>query len=510
MSILGSILKKAIELRVKMPVNKKTAFRQQSKVLRKLLKKAELTAFGEHYQFSSILKNPNPILHFKKTVPVHDYNTMFKNWWYRCLNGEHFVCWPNQIKYFALSSGTSESSSKHIPVTKDMIKAIRKTSIRQILSMAHMDLPKEQFEKGVLMLGGSTHLNYNGTYYEGDLSGISAGQIPFWFQHFYKPGPRISRHKDWASKLHDMTINASKWDIGIICGVPAWIQILFEKIIEHYKVNTIHDIWPNLRIYVSGGVAMGPYLKSFEKLTAFPLIILDTYLASEGFMAYQDGPSENGAMKLVTDNGIFFEFIPFNESNFDAEGNLLPDVETLLINQVEEGMEYATLISTCAGAWRYLIGDVIKFTNVENCEILITGRTKHFLSLCGEHLSVDNMNKAIRLVADELDLEVTEYAVCGINHEGLFAHQWYISVNKPADDEAIKQSLDKHLKVLNDDYRVERTHALKDIFVKTLPNNLFIDFMRKKGKFGAQHKFPRVLKGKMLEEWLAFVKESGN
>ncbi len=505
MSILGSILKKAIEIRVKMPVNKKTAFRQQTKVLRSLMKKAELTAFGEHYNFSHLLKNKNFVSDFRNSIPVHDYNSMFKNWWYRSLNGEAFVCWPNHIKYFALSSGTSEAASKHIPVTKDMLKAIKKVSVRQTLSLAYMDLPKEQFEKGVLMIGGSTHLNYNGTYYEGDLSGITAGHIPFWFQHFYKPGQRINRHKDWASKLHDMTVNASKWDIGIVCGVPAWIQILFEKIIEHYKVKTIHDIWPNLRIYVSGGVAVGPYLKSFEKLTAFPLIILDTYLASEGFMAYQDRPNTNGAMKLVTDNGIFFEFIPFNERNFDADGNMRPNPETLVINEVEEGVEYATLVSTCSGAWRYLIGDVIKFSSVENCEIVITGRTKHFLSLCGEHLSVDNMNKAIKLTADEMDVEVNEYTVCGINHDGLFAHQWYVAVNHNTNESVFRDKLDAHLKVLNDDYRVERTHALKDIFVKTLPHHVFIDFMRQKGKLGAQHKFPRVIKGKMLEDWQAFL-----
>ena len=510
MTILGSILKKAIEIRGKLPINRKTAYKQQARVLQKLLQKAEYTAFGTHYKFSHLLREEDVVQSFKHTVPAHDYNSMFKNWWYRSLNGEAYVCWPNHIKYFALSSGTSEAASKHIPVTRDMLKAIRKISVRQTLSMAYMDLPKEHFERGVLMLGGSTHLNFNGTYYEGDLSGITTGNIPFWFQHFYKPGPRISGHKDWASKLHDMTINANKWDIGVICGVPAWIQILFERIIEHYKVKTIHDIWPNLRIYVSGGVAIAPYLKSFEKLTAFPLIVLDTYLSSEGFMAYQDKPDTHGTMKLVTDNGIFFEFIPFNDENFDADGNMKSNPETILINQVEEDVEYATLISTCSGAWRYLIGDVIKFSSVENCEIVIAGRTKHYLSFCGEHLSVDNMNKALKLTADEMNIDVTEYTVCGINYEGLFAHQWYIAVNEKIDGDTFRKKLDDHLKILNDDYRVERTHALKDVFVETVPHDLFIEFMRRKGKLGAQHKFPRVIKGKILEEWQAFLKEVKN
>jgi hypothetical protein len=509
-AILGSILKKAIELRGKLPTNRKTALRQQLSTLKKLLKKAEFTAFGEHYKFSQHLKERAFHNSFRREVPMHDYNSMFKNWWYRCLNGEPFVCWPNHVKYFALSSGTSESASKHIPVTKDMLKAIRKASARQVIPLSHMDLPKEFFQKGVLMIGGSTHLNFNGTYYEGDLSGITTGNIPFWFQFFYKPGPKISRHKDWNSKLNDIIQNADKWDIGAICGVPAWIQIIFERIVEHYQVKTIHDIWPNLRVYMSGGVSYTPYLQSFEKLTAYPLVIIDTYLASEGFMACQNRPDSNGSMKMILDNGIFFEFIPFNDENFDADGNLTTNPKTLLINEVEEGVEYATLISTCAGAWRYLIGDTIKFTNAEESEIIITGRTKHFLSMCGEHLSVDNMNKAIMLTAKELNIEINEYTVCGIPYNGLFAHQWYVASDDADLQEKIKHKIDEHLKILNDDYRVERGHALKELFVKVLPDSVFFRFMEERGKLGSQHKFPRVLKGKMLEDWQNFLLKHTN
>jgi hypothetical protein len=506
MAILGTILKKAIELRGKVPPSRKTALKKQLTTLRQLMKKAEFTAFGEHYHFSKKLKEKNFHNTFRNEIPAHDYNSMFKNWWYRCLNGESFVCWPNHVKYFALSSGTSEASSKQIPVTRDMLKAIRKVSMRQTLSLSQVDLPKEFFQKRVLMVGGSTHLNFNGTYYEGDLSGITTGNIPFWFQFFYKPGPAISKHKDWNSKLNDIVANASKWDIGVVCGVPAWIQIIFEKIVEHYKVKTIHDIWPNLRIFVSGGVSYTPYLKSYEKLTKFPLIILDTYLASEGFMAFQTGSNKNGSMKLVLDNGIFFEFIPFNEDNFDADGNLKADPKTLLINEVENNVEYAILISTCSGAWRYLIGDTIKFTNVDECEIIITGRTKHFLSMCGEHLSVDNMNRALVLAAKDLNIEVGEYTVCGVPHEGLFAHHWYIACDEKIEKELLKSKIDEHLKILNDDYRVERGHALKEIFVDVYPHGFFMEFMKHKGKLGSQHKFPRVMKGKMLEDWQEYLK----
>ncbi len=512
MTLLGKVIKKTIEIGEKIPKRNRNqgAFKKQAKVLRSLLKKAQFTAFGEHYKFKEILHETNVVKAFAQNVPVHDYNNMFKNWWYRSLNGEPFVSWPGPIQYFALSSGTSESSSKHIPVTKDMLKAIRRVGVRQILSTANFNLPEDHFRKGILMIGGSTHLNYNGTYFEGDLSGITTGTIPFWFQFFYKPGPRISRYTNWEAKLEEMTLNAKNWDIGIVCGVPAWVQILFEKIIAHYKVKTIHDIWPNLRIYVSGGVAISPYVSSFEKLTERPLIFIDTYLASEGYIAYQDNQDIGGPMKLVTDNGIYFEFVPFTDENFDEEGNIKANPQTLTINQVDEDKEYALLLSTCAGAWRYLIGDVIKFTSVDDAEILIAGRTKHFLSLCGEHLSVDNMNKALSLAAAEMKIELSEYCVCGIKHQRLFAHKWYIASDEKIDTTVLKTKIDAHVKVLNDDYRVERIAALKDVFVVALPHQFFIDFLvRTKPKVGAQTKFPRVLKGKVLNDWEAFLKEKG-
>jgi hypothetical protein len=504
MPILGSIIKRTIDIRGKIP-HWRNPYKLQVKQLRKLLTKAQNTAFGQHYQFDKLLLEPDPIEAFKKTVPIHDYSSMFKNWWYRALNGEAYVCWPGKIKYFALSSGTSEASSKHIPVTRDMIKAIQKGSIRQVFAMAHYDLPKEHFERGILMIGGSTHLNYNGTYYEGDLSGITTGTIPFWFQHFYKPGPRISSYKDWDTKLNEMVKNAKDWDIGIVLGVPAWIQILFERIIEYYKVKTIHDIWPNLKIYVHGGVAIHPYKTSLSKLTAFPLIYSDTYLASEGLIAFQERPNEIQGMRMSLDNGLFFEFIPFNEENFDANGDVLQGVKTLSIKDVSEGQEYALLLSTCSGAWRYLIGDVVKFTDVKRSEILITGRTKHYLSLCGEHLSVDNMTRAVKLTADELGLEINEFTVAGIPHENLFAHHWFLGCNKMVDASILRDKIDNHLKVLNDDYRVERAAALKEVIVTVLPDETFIDFMASKGKVGGAFKFPRVMKGKIFDEWKEFI-----
>ncbi|HLO90690.1 MAG: GH3 auxin-responsive promoter family protein [Chloroflexota bacterium] len=506
MPILGSIIKGAIEFPSKIPfekIRKAKPAKQQKDTLRKLISKAQYTALGEAYGFSDLLKEKDIVNKFKTVVPINDYNSIHQKWWYRTLHGESFVAWPGKVKYFALSSGTSEATSKYIPVTPDMLKAIKKTSIRQIFSLAKYDFPNEFFEKGILMLGGSTHLQFNGTYYEGDLSGITAGNIPFWFQHFYKPGKRISKERDWTTKLDEIVKNASNWDIGVIVGVPAWLQILMERIIAYYNVKTIHDVWPNLSIYVHGGVSFAPYQKTFEKLLAKPLTYIETYLASEGFIAYQSRPHTDG-MQLVLDNGLFFEFIEFNSDNFDEDGNVKPNAKTITVEDVKEGMEYALLISSCAGAWRYMIGDTVKFTSKEKSEIVITGRIKHFLNLCGEHLSQENMNRAIQLLEEQQNIAVPEFTVSGIKHESMFAHKWYLGVPgdiSDKDSELIKKQIDQNLKDLNDDYRVERIAAIRDVIVEILPLELFYNYMKLMGKEGGQNKFPRVIKKDQLKRW---------
>ncbi len=212
-------------------------------------------------------------------------------------------------------------------------------------------------------------------------------------------------------------------------------------------------------------------------------------------------------MRLVLNNGIFYEFIPFTEENFDVEGNMKKIVKTYKIDEIEEGKEYALLISTCAGAWRYLIGDVVRFVSKEESEIVITGRTKHFLSLCGEHLSVDNMNKAIELASEELNFRVKEFTVLGVPHKNLFAHHWYIGSDDPVDDKKLGEILDAHLKVLNDDYSVERNHALKTVKITVLESGVFYQWMKSQGKEGGQNKFPRVLKGEKAAAWQNFLKQ---
>ncbi len=508
MAFLGKILKQSIELR-KTATNAIPKFKpltQQRRVLSKLLDKAQDTQFGKRYNFSEILSSDNILESFKQQVPVFDYNSIHDKWWHRSLEGETDVCWPGSVKYYALSSGTSDASSKRIPITDDALKAIKRTSIRQILALGNFDMPEELFEKDILMIGGSTSLNFTGTYYEGDLSGITAGNLPLWFRNFYKPGKEISQVKNWDEKLDEIMRNAGNWDIGFIVGVPAWIQIIMEKVIERYKVENIHQVWPNLMIYVHGGVSFEPYKKGFEKLLGKPLTYIETYLASEGFIAFQNR-KDTSAMQLVLSSGIYFEFVPFNESNFNAEGKILENPQTLNISQVREGEEYALLLSTKAGAWRYLIGDTIRFTDLSCSEIVITGRTKHFLSLCGEHLSVDNMNKAMQSVGEELNIEIKEFTVSGISRDNFFAHQWFIGTDDAVDAKIFREKLDNRLCELNDDYKVERAHALKDVLVEILPSDIFYGWMKAKGKEGGQNKFPRVMKKEQFAEWQNFVKK---
>ncbi len=480
--------------------------RQQLLVLKKLLRKARFTEFGQKYRFDEILMHKDLDKKFREMVPAYNYSSIYKEWWHRTLEGIPDVCWPGKIKYYALSSGTSEASSKYIPITNDLLKGNRVAMIKQILSLRNYDdIPIKSIGKGWLMIGGSTALEKGGGYYAGDLSGITAKKAPFWFQPFYKPGRKIAKEKDWEKKLEEIVEKAPEWDIGFIAGVPAWIQLCMEKIIDRYKLDNIHELWPNLAVYVHGGVSFEPYKKGFEKLLGKPLTYIETYLASEGYIAYQDRPHSSG-MHLVINEHIFFEFVPFNHKNFDSNGDLTANHEALMIHEVEEGVDYAILLSTSAGAWRYLIGDTIKFTDIERSEIIITGRTKHFLSLVGEHLSVDNMNKAVQLAGAELNICIPEFTVAGVPYGSFFAHHWYVACDDHVNAEALRVTIDQKLKELNDDYAVERKGALKQVFLDVLTEDQFMEFMKAKGKIGGQHKFPRVLKGRMLEDWKKFLR----
>lgn len=517
MALIGTLFKrtlqvsKSLQFRILSPIN------QQKLVLYRLLWKARNTEIGRYYGFSSIPDSGDMLQEFSRRVPVHDYNSMHQRWWQSYHQGKTNVTWPGKIKYFALSSGTSEAASKYIPVSADMIKAMRRTSIKQMYALTLYHFPTNLFEKGILMLGGSADLKFSGHYYYGDLSGINTSRIPIWFNPFFKPGDAIVRLRDWEEKISQIVLKAKDWDIWVVSGIPAWMQLLFERIVSHYKVEHIHDIWPNLQVFAYGGVAIDPYLPSLDQLCSRPLIYLETYLASEGFIAYDARhSSEKKGMKLNLNRGIYYEFIPFDEAHFDSEGQLLPGVQALRLDQVKLHQDYALLITTCSGAWRYLIGDTIRFESLEHMEIRITGRTKHFLSLCGEHLSLENINEALLQLARQCNLTLGECGVVGITRHGRHGHRWYLAVEGAQwpvardNKEDLLDQLDRILCGLNDDYAVERQHALKILEIIVVPASLPLEWMASRNKMGGQHKFPRVLKGAFAESWESYVAQQGS
>lgn len=505
-ALVGNIVARSLWLSRKLTERNASPRSYQRQTLRKLLEKAQYTAFGKQYDFTEMLGEELDFMKaFRERVPVHTYNEMYTNWWHRLLESEENVTWPGKVKFFALSSGTSESASKHIPVTSDMMRSTKRVAWKQMCSLSDFKVPKKAYEKGILMLGGTTTLFERGDYYEGDMSGISAKTMPRWMSSLlYKPGQKISKTESWEARIRLIVRNAKKWDVGTICGVPAWVQIVLERIIANHKVETIHDIWPNLAIYIHGGVALEPYREAFNKLFGKKMAFSETYMASEGSFGFQ--PSPDSGIRLVLNADIFFEFIPFNDENFDGDGNPREKPKSLLIEEVEEDTDYAVMISTCSGAWRYIIGDVVRFSDAKAGEIVISGRTKQFLSLCGEHLSVDNMNKAIETVQRKLGIQIREFSVAGFPYEGRFAHRWYIGCDEPGQDsEAVRRIIDETLCEVNDDYAVEREAALKEVFVEILPEATFLNYLKYIGREGGMSKIPRVLKGRQLADWLNFL-----
>jgi hypothetical protein len=368
-------------------------------------------------------------------------------------------------------------------------------------------MPPEFFEKGILMLGSSTALTQVEDHQEGEISGISAGNIPAWFRGYYKPGEAIAEINDWDEKVHKIAENAAEWDIGAISGIPSWMELMLQKVIEYHGVKNIHEVWPNLQVFTTGGVAFGPYEKSFRALLARPITIIDTYLASEGFIAFQNRP-ETDAMKLVTDGGIYFEFVPFKPEYIMPDGSIQPEAPSVDLSGVEVDEEYILIISTVSGAWRYLIGDTIAFTDVERAEIKITGRTKFFLNVVGSQLSVNKMDDAVKYLEETVPLKISEYTLCAKRIEGEFFHCWYLGTEGKTDDEELAQLLDTFLKEANKNYRVARSKALKGVRVTSIPAAIFYEWNGQRKKKGGQVKMERVMNEEKFDEWERFVLEN--
>jgi phenylacetate-coenzyme A ligase PaaK-like adenylate-forming protein len=505
MKFVGRLVKQTAKLEYKRSLKKDLSFVLQVDTLFKLLKTSKRTALGKAHRFTKILANTGIIENFQNQVPIQNYDEFYESWLKQTIAGNKNIIWPGKINYFALSSGTTGSPSKQIPVSKQMIKSFQKTSLKQIVTLCQLDLPTEFFQKQVLVVGGSSKITKIQKRFEGDLSGILKKHTKKIATPFTKPSKRISDIKDWKKKLEKIVEEAPTWDIGIIAGIPSWCVLVMEEIVKKYNLNSIHDIWPNLKVYIHGGIFIEPYEKRLAQVCAKPLFQFDTYLASEGYFAYQLNENEK-VMRLLIDNGVFFEFIPFNATYYDSEGNLIDQYKAYTLAEVKEGVDYAMIITTNAGLWRYQLGDTIRFTNVANREIKITGRTKQYLSLAGEHLSLDNIREGLVEVSQELNVVIEEFTVFA-NEENA-NHSWYIGTDKKIDIEILQKCLDKQLSLLNDDYKSARKSTLKAPVIYLISSDLFFKYLANIGKLGAQNKFPRILSKAQKINWIEFLKNN--
>lgn len=500
MSILGSVIKTAVTLNQKLSIDRHTPRDKQIGQLRELVKKASGTAFGKFYGFSVLQEASDDDLEsaFKSSVPVHDYEKMEKDWWEQQRKLPD-ITWPGQPGFYALSSGTTGPSSKRIPITDAFVQSMRAVGMELVKEIPNYDMPKSLFESELLMLSSSADLQEKDLHLEGEISGINVYNFPSWYDWFYRPGKEIASIDDWDERIGKIVEQAPGWNVGAIAGIPSWMLVMLKEIIKYHKLDTIHDIWPNLSVYVSGGVAYDTYRKSFDDLCEEPLIVLDTYLASEGFFAYSAKPGTLD-MRLALDCGYYYEFIPFDSRGVDDQGNLLENPVSLTLAEVSLDEEYILLVSTCAGAWRYMIGDTIKFTSLDPYEIRITGRTKFYLNVTGSQLSEEKMDKAIIEVSNELGVAVNEYGVAALQDaEGEYYHQWMVVSDDPIDAKIFCDKLDASLKDMNKNYRVARTKALKGVEVMVLDKATYHAYLKSLKKKGGQVKIPKVMSAEKME-----------
>ncbi len=512
MTILRSIVQKGLILGDKIRLLMSFDIQKsQHRELVRLIKKARRTAFGTTYQFEDLLqKNSDNLANlyktFTATVPIYDYTKIYSQWWNRAVNGEENVCWPGKVQYFALSSGTSDMSSKRIPVTQQMLRQMTRSSLRPIYPLVYSDLKEQLLNHDVLLIGGCTALQDQEHHQIGDLSGIQAANLPVWFLDFYKPGKSISSLPQWKDRIDKIIEEAPHWDIGVVVGIPSWIKLLMERILERYQVKSIHEIWPNFFLCIHSGVSLEPYRAIINRMCSKELVYIESYLASEGFIAYQEVPEKQG-MIINTNAGIFYEFVEFNQANFNESGEIRTGANTIMLQDIIPGIPYAIIISTCSGAWRYLLGDLVEFSSPTHVRII--GRTKQFLNICGEHLSVDNTNQAICDVASQLEIDIPEYTIVATQPDLVYCHNWYIASDKKVSHEFLKELLDQKLRSINDDYNTERESGQLQIEVNILPSMLFYEFLEFSGRMGAQNKMPRISTGVNSNKWLEFLQYKG-
>lgn len=503
MELLGKIIKETTKVGYKIQQRRLKEFNLQQQTLNYLLTRAQDTKFGQQFRFKAMLKQDDVELAFKTLIPITDYNSFFENWLSKSIEGQKNVVWPGKTKFYALSSGTTNSPSKQIPVTDETLKQFHKSTVKQVLGLHHINPPASFYDSQVLIVGGSTKLQKKEFHKEGDLSGILAKNKSKILSPFTKPGKKISQIADWNEKVDAIVQKAPKWDVGTIAGVPSWILLLLQEIIKVHKLDTIHDIWPNLLIYSHGGIYLEPYQKDLEKCFGKKMLYQNTFLASEGYFAFQKDLYEYG-MDVLLDSGVYFEFV--EKQYFEQLANKdFENIKTLNLHEVRKGEDYALVISTVAGLWRYSLGDIIRFIDEDCRKIEIVGRVTFTLSRFGEHVSHDNMKMAINWIRKELRLNISEFCIHYDANKN--RHIWYISVENPKKviDSQIADMIDEKLCALNADYEYQRKYVLEKPFVKAVQSKKFYEFMERCNKIGGQSKFPRVLKGEQIGLWKEVV-----
>lgn len=458
----------------------------QREVLQDLVTAAQYTEFGKKYNFSTLFN----IRSFKQTVPIHEYEDM-KPYIQRTMEGEQHVLWNTPIYWFAKSSGTTSDKSKFIPVSDESLEDCHYKAAKDVLSMYYQYNPESELLTGKgLVLGGSHTINpLNQEAQYGDLSAVLLQNSPFWGNWLRVPDLSIALMDEWESKIEMLAQSTIRENVTSISGVPTWTLVLFRRILEITGKQSIAEVWPNLELYMHGGVSFTPYREQFRKIIGKKINYLEMYNASEGFFAAQDVPGEEG-MLLFVDHGIFMEFMPVEEYG-------KPFPHTIGLSEVEKGKNYALVISTNGGLWRYLVGDTVQFTSLEPFRIKVSGRIKHYMNAFGEEVIVDNTDMAIAAASAATGAVVNDYTAAPVyfSEGSNGAHEWLIEFEKhPTDLALFTKELDASLKTLNSDYEAKRHKdiALRMPLVHSLEKGIFSNWLKSRGKLGGQHKVPRL------------------
>ena len=466
----------------------------QREVLQDLVTSAQYTEFGRKYNFSNLFN----IRDFKDAIPIHEYNDM-KPYIERIMNGEQNLLWNTPVYWFAKSSGTTSDKSKFIPISDENLQDSHFKAAKDVLTMYYQCNPESELLTGKgLVIGGSHSVNpMNNDAQYGDLSAVLLQNTPFWGHWLRTPDLSIALMDEWENKIEKLAESTIKENVTSISGVPTWTLILFKRILEITGKKTIAEVWPSLELYMHGGVSFIPYKEQFQKLIGKKINYLDLYNASEGFFAAQDTSGSEG-MLLFVDHGIFMEFMPVSEYG-------KTDPQTIGLQDVEPGKNYALVISTNGGLWRYLLGDTIQFTELKPFRIKVSGRLKHYMNAFGEEIIIDNADQAITMACEKTGAVVNDYTAAPVyfSEASNGAHEWLIEFEKePESLDAFTNELDAALKNINSDYEAKRykSIALRLPVIHSIKKGTFNEWLRSKGKLGGQHKVPRLSNERILVE----------